>query len=58
MDKLLRGTELAEKLGVSRWTVRDWRMNKGMPAVFIGPYYRYRMSEVEEWLSKNKEGQQ
>lgn len=57
MERLLSTAELSKELGVSRWTVRNWRVVRGMPSIKVGTLYYYRRSEVEEWLSKNKEEQ-
>ncbi len=57
MERLLSGVELAKELGVSRWTIRNWRIDRGMPSTRVGTIYYYRRSEVEGWLSKNKEEQ-
>lgn len=53
--RLLTLDELAEWLGVSPATVRDWRVDgKGPPAVKLGEgrnaAVRYRREDVEEWL--------
>lgn len=55
MEKLLTAGQLAKELGVSRWTIRNWRL-AGLPGYLFGTYYRYKKDEVEEWL-KNKKRQ-
>lgn len=53
--QLLSMTELAERLGVSRWTVRNWALERGLPYVKIGNRKRFRPKDVEEWLKKLRE---
>jgi excisionase family DNA binding protein len=53
MEKLLTASQLAREIGVSRWTVSNWR-RKGMPSYLIGTYYWYRRTEVDAWLKEQK----
>lgn len=44
---------LAEWLGVSTWTVRDWRKRQvGPAATKIGASVRYAVSDVESWIAQ------
>jgi len=42
--------EIAEHLGVSRDTVLSWIENKNMPAQKIGRLWKFKVSEVDEWV--------
>ena len=59
-DRLLTVAELAEWLGISELTVRDWRADgKGPPAVKLGKgrssTVRFRPADVEAWLDTCRE---
>ena len=48
--------ELAEYLGVSEWTLYEWRNRRqGPPAIKVGRLLRWRMSDVESWLDQRVE---
>lgn len=52
LKPLLSTEELAEYLDVPVATVYAWRYHrKGPPGFRIGRYVRYRLSDVEDWLS-------
>ena len=53
-DELLTDTELRELLGVSRTTLWRLRQHAGLPFGRVGHVYRYRKSEVLEWLKNSK----
>lgn len=42
--------ELAEYLGVSKDAVYRWIANKKMPAHKIGRLWKFKISEVDEWI--------
>ena len=42
--------EIAAHLGVSRDTVLNWIENKNMPAHKIGRLWKFKVSEVDEWV--------
>ena len=42
--------EIAAHLGVSRDTVLSWIENKNMPAHRIGRLWKFKVSEVDEWV--------
>ena len=54
VDELLTDTGLQKLLGVSRTTL--WRLRKeaGLPFGKVGREYRYRKSEVLEWVKDNR----
>lgn len=42
--------EIMEYLGVSRDTVLSWITNKNMPASKMGKLWKFKISEVDEWV--------
>ena len=53
-DELLTDTQLQDLLGVSRTTLWRLRNRAGLPFGKVGREYRYRKSEVLQWLKDNK----
>lgn len=50
-DELLSIVQLAEYLGVHRWTLYRWKKDGiGPTPIKVGGAFRYRRSEVEAWL--------
>lgn len=47
--------ELSEYLGISAVTIRFWiRSGKDIPAVRIGRQWRFRISDIDEWIKSRK----
>lgn len=47
--------ELSEYLGISAVTIRSWiRSGKDIPAVRIGRQWRFRISDIDEWIKSGK----
>lgn len=44
--------EIAEHLGVSKDTIRIWIKKKEMPAYKIGKRWKFKVSEVEQWIKR------
>lgn len=42
--------EMIEYLGISRDTIIKWIENKNMPAVKMGRLWKFKVSEVDEWI--------
>ena len=42
--------DIAEHLGVSRDTVYRWIDDRGMPAHKVGRLWKFKVSEVDEWI--------
>lgn len=54
---LMTEKEVAERLGVSWWTVRGWRVKGNLPFIRLKPPSRrifYRMETVLEWLHQRE----
>jgi hypothetical protein len=47
--------ELAEELGLSYWTIRKFRVEKGMPHFRTAKKIFYRLDTVLDWLGKQEE---
>lgn len=45
--------DIAEHLGVSRDTVYRW-IDRGLPAHKLGRLWKFKVSEVDEWLRAGK----
>jgi excisionase family DNA binding protein len=47
--------EAAKFLNVKPATVRDWiKKDKGIPAVKIGKQWKFKISELDEWVKSGK----
>jgi excisionase family DNA binding protein len=44
--------EIAEHLGVSKDTVHRWIRNREMPAHKLGRLWKFKVSEVDEWVRR------
>lgn len=54
-DKWINIDEAAEYLGVKPGTIRDWiRKEKGIPAHKIGKQWKFKCSELDEWVASGK----
>lgn len=42
--------EMTEYLGASRESVFKWIEHKGMPAHKLGKLWKFKISEVDEWI--------
>jgi len=50
IEKWLSLKEITEYLGASRESIFKWIENKGMPAHKLGKLWRFKISEVDEWI--------
>lgn len=58
LEPLLSIEELSEYLNVPVRTLYDWRLNgKGPVAVHVGRQLRYFVSDVQEWLARQRESE-
>ncbi len=46
--------EIAEHLGVSKDTIRNWIKKGVIPFRRIGKQYKFRISEVDTWVDSGK----
>ena len=42
--------QVAQHLGVAKDTVYRWRERRGMPAHRIGRLWKFKLSEVDDWV--------
>lgn len=49
-DRWLSVGEIAEYLGISKDSVYAWIEKKGLPAHRIGRLWKFKRSEVDEWV--------
>ena len=55
VDRWYSLTEIKEYLGISRDSVLNWIAEKNMPAHKIGRLWKFKISEVDEWVRADKE---
>ena len=54
-EKWIGTKEAAEHLGVQPATIRDWiRKGKDIPRQKIGKAWKFKLSELEEWITSGK----
>lgn len=53
-ERWLSIEEIAEYLGVNKDSIRGWIKTKEMPAHKIGRLWKFRASEVDEWVLSGK----
>jgi excisionase family DNA binding protein len=51
-------TEVAAHLGVNKDSVYRWIEGKGLPAHRVGRLYRFKLSEVDEWVRTGEAGRE
>jgi len=44
--------ETCEYLGVTRQTVLNWIKKKGLPSVKVGKLWKFKTSDIDEWVRK------
>ena len=49
-DKWLSVEAIAEYLGVKKDTVYKWLQNGGIPSHKIGRLWKFKQSEIDEWI--------
>ena len=58
-DKWVNIDAAAEYLGVKPVTIRDWiRKGKGIPAHKIGKLWKFKFSELDEWVKSGQSAEQ
>ena len=53
VERWLSIKEIAEYLGVSRDTILNWISKKDFPAAKIDKCWRFKISEVDNWIHSN-----
>ncbi len=53
-DQLMSVKDLADYLQVNISTVYLWSQRGQIPAMKVGNMWRYRRSEIEEWLNQRR----
>jgi len=54
-DNWISLDDAAEYLGVKAITIREWiRKNNGIPAHKIGKQWKFKRSELDEWVKSGK----
>lgn len=46
--------DVTDYLGVSRESVFQWIENKGMPGHKVGRLWKFKVSEIDEWIKSGK----
>ncbi len=49
--EVLSEQELASLLHISKWTVRKWRLEGGLPHIQVARRIFYRMETVKAWMT-------
>lgn len=53
-EKWINLADVADYLGVSKDTIRNWIKNDALPAHKVGRLWKFKISEVDQWVMKNK----
>ena len=53
-EKWVNLEDIAEHLSVSPDTVRTWIKNGKLPVYRVGKRYKFKISEVDEWLREGR----
>ena len=48
---------VAKHLGIARDTVYRWIDSKGLPAHRIGRLWKFKLSQIDEWVEADREAQ-
>lgn len=46
--------EVADHLGVSKDTIRNWIRKEVIPHYRVGKQYRFKLSEIDEWIESGE----
>ncbi len=50
VEKWVTLKEVKEHLGVGRETILQWIAKRNMPAYKVGRLWKFKLSEVDEWI--------
>lgn len=53
-DRYYSMSEICKYLGISRDSALKWIVNKGMPAHKVGKKWKFKVSEIDEWVRKGQ----
>ena len=53
-DRYYSMPEIMQYLGVSRDSVLRWIATKEMPAHTVGKNWKFKLSEIDEWINSGK----
>jgi len=56
-EKYISMKEVCEYLSVQRQTVLNWIAQKNFPAVKVGKFWRFKLSEIEDWIKTQNESE-
>lgn len=54
LERWMNIEEIAEHLGLSKDTIRRWIKKESIPYHKIGKLYKFKISEVDEWVDSGK----
>jgi excisionase family DNA binding protein len=46
--------QVAEYIGVNKDTIRNWLRKNAIPAHKIGKLWKFKLSEIDEWVQSGK----
>lgn len=46
--------EIAEYLGVTKDTIRNWIRKKSIPAHKVGCLWKFKLEEIDEWVKSGE----
>ena len=46
--------DVADYIGVSKDTIRNWIKKSNFPAHKIGRFWKFKKSEIDEWVDKKE----
>ncbi len=55
-ERWLSVEEIAEHLGIKKDTVYKWLSEKNIPAHKVGRLWKFKISEIDEWVKTGKAG--
>ena len=53
-DRYYSMPEICKYLGISRDSALKWIANKGMPAYKVGKKWKFKLSEIDAWVSNGQ----
>lgn len=53
-ERLYSVEEIANHIGVSKDTIRAWVKKETIPYYKVGRQYKFKLSEIDEWIASGK----